>query len=72
MCMAKLRFKFGIVVDVIHGFLDWGLDSELGYGMLWVWLVGLASPSVELPVLSSWVLVKPKVPVPKYSVTGQC
>ena len=21
--MAKLRFKFGIVVDVIHGFLDW-------------------------------------------------
>ena len=64
--MAKLRFKFGIVVGVIHGFLDWGLDSELGYGMLRVWLVGLASPSVELPVLSSWVLVKPKVPVPKY------
>ena len=51
--MAKLRFKFGIVVDVIHGFLDLGLDSELGYGMLRVWLVGLASPSVELPVLSS-------------------
>ena len=36
LCMAKLRFKFGIVVDVIHGFLDLdlGLDSELGYGML--------------------------------------
>ena len=58
--MAKLRFKFGIVVDVFHGFLDWGLDSELGYGMLWVWLVGLASPSVELPVLSSWALADPE------------
>ena len=34
-----------------------------------IWLVGLSSPSVELLSLGPWLSLK--VPVPKYSVTGQ-